>query len=93
MTVLSITPDGHFLIGGSITGNLYYWELPTGILLKKKSLHPTAMISILHFKQNHLITVSKAEVKIWSLYSILIEEDNSPSIKQFNSLLDIVGVA
>jgi hypothetical protein len=56
-----------------MTGNLYYWELPTGILIKKKSLHPTAIITILAFKQNHLITASKNEIKIWSLYSLLIE--------------------
>jgi hypothetical protein len=61
-------------------------------LLKKKSLHASAIIKILPFRDNHIITVSKTELKIWSLSSLLIEQDSSPALKQYSTILDILSV-
>jgi WD40 repeat protein len=41
MMVLQVSKDSHYLIGGGITGNVYFWELPNGILIKKKMVHST----------------------------------------------------
>jgi pre-rRNA-processing protein IPI3 len=39
LTALKVTADGHYLLGGGATGNLYFWELPSGILIRKKAVH------------------------------------------------------
>lgn len=40
-----------------------------------------------------MVTVSRTEVKVWALSGVLVEEDNSPPLKQYTSLLDILEVA
>lgn len=74
-------------------GTVYLWEMPSGILLKKKNMHTGAIVAIVPYSNNHVISASKTEVKIWSLSSLLIEEDNSPALKQYTSVLDILAVS
>ena len=69
------------------------WEMPSGILLRKKNVHTGAIVAIVPYRNNHLISASKTEVKVWSLSSLLIEEDNSPALKQYTSILDIQSVS
>jgi hypothetical protein len=49
MTALLVLKDSHFLIGGGITGNVYFWELPNGILIKKKMVHSTEIKHIIEY--------------------------------------------
>jgi hypothetical protein len=43
----------------TILGNAYLWEVPSGLLLKKKPLHSSGIIKILPYKDNHILSVSK----------------------------------
>ena len=61
------------------------------MLLKKKSLHSSAIVKVIPYSNNHIVTVSKSELKIWPLSSLLLEEDNCPPLKHYNSLLDILS--
>ena len=64
--------------------------MPSGLLLRKRSVHSSVIIKIMEYKSNHLVTVSKNEVKIWGLSGIVMEEESVPALKQYNSLLDIL---
>ena len=92
MTALLVSQDNHYLIGGGITGNLYVWELPNGILIKKKMVHSTEVKHVLEYENHHVITASKNEVKIWPLSSLFIEVDHSSALKTYTSVLDIISV-
>lgn len=92
MTALLVSADGHYLIGGGVTGNLYVWELPNGILIKKKMVHATEVKQVLEYENHHIVTASKNEVKIWPLSSFFIEADHSSALKTYTSVLDIVSV-
>lgn len=72
MSVLEVSSDGHFLMGGSAHGVVYLWEMPCGLLLAKKNTNGEEINSIIEYKDGHLITVSKSEVHLWPLSAMLI---------------------
>ena len=39
ITFMTVSKDKNILFAGSQNGNLYIWELPTGILVRKASIH------------------------------------------------------
>jgi WD40 repeat protein len=92
ITCLQISTDKNILFGGSNTGNLYIWELPSGILIRKVSIHSGEIKKIVEYKSGYLMTSSQKDVKIWSLSSFYIETERSTPIKIVNSILDIIDV-
>lgn len=93
MTSIILTRDGHFIIGGGETGNLYFWEMPNGILIKKKNIHSSEIRHVIDYHNNHIITATKTEIKVWPLSSFFIEVDNTSALKTYTSVLEIVAVA
>jgi WD40 repeat protein len=73
ITYLLVSRDGTVLFAGSHAGNLYVWELPTGILIKKTSCHSGEIRKIIEYKPGYLMTCTQKEVKIWSLSSFYLE--------------------
>jgi hypothetical protein len=93
LTSLVVSADGHYLLGGAVTGNLYFWELPSGLLVRKKLVHATEVRRVLEYRNHHIITASRNEVKVWPLASLFIDLDHSAALKTYASVLDIVEVA
>jgi hypothetical protein len=67
--------------------------MPNGILIKKKNIHSTAIQHLIQYHNNHIITATKTEVKIWPMSSFFIEVDNTSALKTYSSVLEIVAVA
>lgn len=92
ITFMKVSKDKNILFAGSHNGNLYIWEIPTGILIRKASVHGGEVKKIIEYKRGYLMTCSSKEVKIWSLSSFYIERERSTPIKIINSILDIIDV-
>lgn len=93
LTSLAVSTDAHYLLAGGATGNLYFWELPSGMLIKKKLVHSTEVKQVLEYRNNHLITASRNEVKVWPMASLFIEPEHSSPLKSYVSVLEIVALA
>ena len=93
LSSFTVSSDGHYLLGGAVTGNLYFWELPSGLLIRKKVVHASEVRRILEYRNHHIITASRNEVKVWPLSSLFIEVEHSAALKTYSSVLDIVDVA
>jgi hypothetical protein len=61
--------------------------MPGGILLKKKAIHSAEIRAVIEYKNNHLLTVSKNEAKLWALSSFFIESESTIPLKQYASIL------
>ena len=83
MSVLELTSDGHFLVGGSGKGMVYLWEMPCGLLLAKKNTNGEEIRAVIEYKEGHLITVSKSEVHLWPLSAFFINQEGS-SLKRYH---------
>lgn len=67
--------------------------MPGGILLKKKAIHSAEIRAVIEYKNNHLLTLSKNEAKLWALSSFFIEAESTIPLKQYASILEIVSAA
>jgi WD40 repeat protein len=56
---LQLSQNKNILFGGSQNGNLFIWELPTGILIRKVSIHSSEIIKIIEYKNGYLMTSSQ----------------------------------
>ncbi|KAL6572456.1 hypothetical protein OROMI_013414 [Orobanche minor] len=64
--------QGTYIAGGGISGDIYFWEVATGKLLKKWHAHYRA-VSCLIFNDDQSLLISGAEdgcVRVWSLFLI-----------------------
>ncbi|KAI5656232.1 hypothetical protein M9H77_25025 [Catharanthus roseus] len=64
--------DGTYLVGGGLSGDIYLWEVATGMLLKKWHAHYRA-VSCLVFSDDQSLLISGSEdgsVRVWSLLMI-----------------------
>ncbi|KAK4492119.1 hypothetical protein RD792_002916 [Penstemon davidsonii] len=67
--------QGTYLAGGGVSGDIYFWEVATGKLLKKWHAHYRA-ITCLVFNDDQSLLISGAEdgcVRVWSLFLIFDE--------------------
>lgn len=79
--------DTHYMMGGGATGNLYFWELPSGLLVRKKAVHSAEVRHVLEYEGHHLITASRNEIKLWPLSSLFIDTDHASALKSYSSVL------
>lgn len=56
---MQLSQNKNILFGGSQNGNLFIWELPTGILIRKVSIHSSEIIKIIEYKNGYLMTSSQ----------------------------------
>ncbi|GFP91721.1 protein root initiation defective 3 [Phtheirospermum japonicum] len=64
--------QGTYIAGGGVSGDIYFWEVATGKLLKKWHAHYRA-VSCLVFNDDQSLLISGAEdgcVRVWSLFLI-----------------------
>ncbi|KAI5563862.1 hypothetical protein POPTR_014G027200v4 [Populus trichocarpa] len=64
--------EGTYLVGGGLSGNIYFWEVATGRLLKKWRAHYRA-VTCLVFTEDDSLLVSGSEdgsVRVWPLLMI-----------------------
>ncbi|KAL1546951.1 protein ROOT INITIATION DEFECTIVE 3-like [Salvia divinorum] len=64
--------QGTYIAGGGISGDIYFWEVATGKLLKKWHAHYRA-VTCLAFNDDQSLLISGAEdgcVRVWSLFLI-----------------------
>ncbi|KAJ6320915.1 hypothetical protein OIU78_016163 [Salix suchowensis] len=64
--------EGTYLVGGGLSGNIYFWEVATGRLLKKWRAHYRA-VTCLVFTDDDSLLVSGSEdgsVRVWPLLMI-----------------------
>ncbi|KAL6552685.1 hypothetical protein OROHE_008049 [Orobanche hederae] len=64
--------QGTYIAGGGMSGDIYFWEVATGKLLKKWHAHYRA-VSCLIFNDDQSLLISGAEdgcVRVWSLFLI-----------------------
>ncbi|KAL0291832.1 UNVERIFIED_CONTAM: protein ROOT INITIATION defective [Sesamum radiatum] len=62
--------QGTYIAGGGVSGDIYFWEVATGKLLKKWHAHYRA-VSCLVFNDDESLLISGAEdgsVRVWSLF-------------------------
>ncbi|KAJ8763273.1 hypothetical protein K2173_026174 [Erythroxylum novogranatense] len=68
--------EGTYIVGGGVSGNIYFWEVATGRLLKKWRAHYRS-VTCLNFSEDNSLLVSGSEdgaVRVWSLFMIF--DDN-----------------
>lgn len=64
--------EGTYIIGGAVSGDIYFWEVATGRLLKKWHAHYRA-VTCLVYSDDQSLLISGAEdgsVRVWSLLMI-----------------------
>ncbi|XP_047329978.1 protein ROOT INITIATION DEFECTIVE 3-like [Impatiens glandulifera] len=64
--------EGTYIVGGGVSGYIYFWEVATGILLKKWQGHYRA-VSRLVFSDDQSLLISGAEdgsIRVWSLLAM-----------------------
>ncbi|XP_052200913.1 protein ROOT INITIATION DEFECTIVE 3 [Diospyros lotus] len=64
--------EGTYLVGGGVSGDIYFWEVNTGRLLKKWHAHYRAVTCLVYCDGQSLL-ISGAEdgsVRVWSLVTI-----------------------
>ncbi|KAI4339839.1 hypothetical protein MLD38_024736 [Melastoma candidum] len=69
---LIANPEGTFIVGGGVSGEIYLWEVPTGKLLRKWNAH-YRVVTCLVFSDDGSLLISGSEdgsVRVWSLYMI-----------------------
>ncbi|XP_042018765.1 protein ROOT INITIATION DEFECTIVE 3-like [Salvia splendens] len=69
---IACNSQGTYIAGGGISGDIYFWEVATGKLLKKWHAHYRA-VTCLAFNDDQSLLISGAEdgcVRVWSLFLI-----------------------
>ncbi|KAL8513870.1 hypothetical protein ACS0TY_013112 [Phlomoides rotata] len=69
---LACNSQGTYIAGGGVSGDIYFWEVATGKLLKKWHAHYRA-VSCLTFNDDQSLLISGADdgcVRVWSLFLI-----------------------
>ncbi|CAK9177021.1 unnamed protein product [Ilex paraguariensis] len=64
--------EGTYIVGGGVSGDIYFWEVLTGRLLKKWHAHYRA-VTCLIFSDDQSLLISGADdgcVRVWSLFMI-----------------------
>ncbi|XP_068500892.1 protein ROOT INITIATION DEFECTIVE 3-like [Phaseolus vulgaris] len=72
---LASNHPGTFVVGGASSGDIYFWEVETGRLLKKWRAHFRA-VTCLVFSEDDSLLISGSEdgtVRVWSLFMIFDE--------------------
>ncbi|GMM39048.1 chromatin-binding/pre-rRNA-processing protein [Saccharomycopsis crataegensis] len=75
------------LIGGSITGKLYVWEVCSGNLLFNKSVH-YQKINKIEFSNNNNFLVTSSDDSRVLVFRVLELISNSPTIKPLHAITD-----
>ncbi|KAJ9674385.1 hypothetical protein PVL29_023753 [Vitis rotundifolia] len=69
---LAANREGTYIAGGGLSGDIYFWEVASGRLLKKWHAHYRA-VTCLVFSDDESLLISGAEdgcVRVWSLFMI-----------------------
>lgn len=69
---LAANHSGTYLAGGSLSGDIYLWEVETGRLLKKWHAHLRALTCLV-FSEDDSLLISGSEngqIRVWSLYML-----------------------
>ncbi|KAL6317298.1 hypothetical protein AAG906_030051 [Vitis piasezkii] len=69
---LAANREGTYIAGGGLSGDIYFWEVASGRLLKKWHAHYRA-VACLVFSDDESLLISGAEdgcVRVWSLFMI-----------------------
>ncbi|KAG8377598.1 hypothetical protein BUALT_Bualt08G0049700 [Buddleja alternifolia] len=72
ITPLVSNSQGTYIAGGGVSGDVYFWEVATGKLLKKWHAHLRA-VTCLVFNDDQSLLISGAEdgsIRVWSLFLI-----------------------
>ncbi|XP_071721734.1 protein ROOT INITIATION DEFECTIVE 3-like [Rutidosis leptorrhynchoides] len=69
---LAANSEGTYIAGGGSSGNIYFWEVATGRLLKKWNAHLRAVTCLVFSDDSSLIVSASEEgnIKLWSLFMI-----------------------
>lgn len=89
MSCLKVSSDSRLLYGGSASGNLHLWELPSGLLLRKRNVHAGAVLDVSEQPGGYLITVGVDCVKMWPMATLVIETETVVCCKCYQSVLSI----
>ncbi|CAK9786838.1 WD40 repeat-like protein [Cutaneotrichosporon oleaginosum] len=91
LSCLSISPNGVWVAGGSPNGQVYLWEIASGLLLASWSAHYRAVTSV-HYSSDsaYLVTASAdGSVHIFLVSQLIdTESSSSPHSKPLGSLGD-----
>ncbi|KAI9083254.1 hypothetical protein K1719_034786 [Acacia pycnantha] len=69
---LAANHSGTYIAGGGLSGDIYFWEVETGRLLKKWHAHYMA-VTCLVFSEDDSLVISGSEdgcIRVWSLFMI-----------------------
>lgn len=81
MTIESgiITTDD-YVLSGSISGQLYIWDLINANVVKKLTHTPGKVLNsiAIHPKKNVILTSSVNNIKVWGPEDLMIEETSQP---------------
>ncbi|KAL5991073.1 hypothetical protein ACLOJK_011979 [Asimina triloba] len=92
---ISCTEDGLFVFGGSPSGHVYVWDVPSGRLLKNWAAHHKS-VTCLALSDDDSLLISGAQdgrICVWTLMSVLDLADSqmSGSLPSFHSLSEHGG--
>eukprot|EP01029_Cantina_marsupialis_P024142 TRINITY_DN61395_c0_g1_i1.p1 TRINITY_DN61395_c0_g1~~TRINITY_DN61395_c0_g1_i1.p1 ORF type:complete len:484 (+),score=164.06 TRINITY_DN61395_c0_g1_i1:69-1520(+) len=78
---LDVSPDGKYLCGGTSSGKLFMWDVPSGELIKAWDAHYKA-VSVIKFSMDGNTIVSAGQdavINVWNFVDIVDEtsDDNS----------------
>ncbi|XP_022768749.1 protein ROOT INITIATION DEFECTIVE 3 isoform X3 [Durio zibethinus] len=69
---LAANSEGSYIVGGGSSGDIYFWEVATGRLLRKWHAHYRAVTSLVFSEDNSLLISGSEDgcVRVWSLFII-----------------------
>ncbi|XP_022768748.1 protein ROOT INITIATION DEFECTIVE 3 isoform X2 [Durio zibethinus] len=71
---LAANSEGSYIVGGGSSGDIYFWEVATGRLLRKWHAHYRAVTSLVFSEDNSLLISGSEDgcVRVWSLFIAII---------------------
>ncbi|KAK4687330.1 pre-rRNA-processing protein IPI3, partial [Tremellales sp. Uapishka_1] len=78
LSCFSVSPNGCWAAGGSSTGQIYLWELASGLLLSSFTAHYRTVTSLTFTNDSHLLLSASLDASVHVfLVSRLVDEDDT----------------
>ncbi|OCF44890.1 pre-rRNA-processing protein IPI3 [Kwoniella heveanensis CBS 569] len=90
LTCFTVSPNGFWAVGGSPNGQVYLWELASGLLLASFTAHYRAVTSLSFTSDSHLLlsTSLDSSTHIFLVSKLVDPEDPATAGKPYGSLTD-----
>lgn len=90
LSCFAVSPNGCWAVGGSPSGQIYLWEISSGLLLSSFTGHYRTVTS-LTFTNDSLVLLSASldsSVHVYLISRLVAEDDSGPVGKPYGTLKD-----